>query len=56
MQRAASGKYFALRVCILDGKLMSFSSPMDLKHIPKTAGDELKNGTMKNVAIIVGFG
>jgi hypothetical protein len=37
---------------------MGFLSPMDLKHIPKTVGDddELKRGTMKNVAIIVGFG
>jgi hypothetical protein len=37
---------------------MGVSSPMDLKHIPKTEADddELKRETMKNVAIIVGFG
>jgi hypothetical protein len=59
-QYAASGKYFALLVCILDAvKLMGISSPMDLNHIPKTVrddDDELKRRTMKNVAIIVGFG
>jgi hypothetical protein len=56
-QHAASGKDLAPQIHILDGvKLMDLSSPIPLKHIPNAVRDELKRGTMKNVAIIVRFG
>jgi hypothetical protein len=56
-QHPALGKHLALQVHVFDGvKLMDFSSPMTLKHIPKAVRDELKMGTTKNVATIVRFG
>jgi hypothetical protein len=56
-QRSASGKDLAPQIHILDGiKLMDFSSLTAQEHISKEVRDELKRGTMKNVAIIVRFG